>query len=82
MSPRQRLQALLSIPERERTDAQWEELNELEIGLASGNHRQAVEPAASRRNSVTGGSPKGSAGAQARKPLKKFHKRPPGKGTR
>ena len=31
ISPRQRLQALLAIPERQRTDAQWDELIELEV---------------------------------------------------
>ena len=35
-SPRQRLQALLAIPESRRTDAEWDEINELEIALASG----------------------------------------------
>jgi hypothetical protein len=36
-SPRARLQALLAIPERQRTDAEWDELNEIEILLAVGN---------------------------------------------
>ena len=31
ISPRRRQQELLAIPERLRTDAQWDELNELEI---------------------------------------------------
>lgn len=35
--PRRRLRELLSIPERDRTDAQWDEINELEIQLAPGN---------------------------------------------
>ena len=35
-SPRQRLQTLLAIPEAKRTDAEWDEINELEIALASG----------------------------------------------
>jgi len=34
--PRQRLQTLLAIPESRRTDAEWDEINELEIMLASG----------------------------------------------
>lgn len=34
---RQRLRELLSTPERERTDAQWDEIIELEIRLAPGN---------------------------------------------
>ena len=36
-SPRTRLQQLLAIPERQRTDAEWDELNEIEILLAVGN---------------------------------------------
>ena len=34
---RQRLREMLSVPERERTDAQWDEIIELEIRLAPGN---------------------------------------------
>lgn len=34
---RQKLREMLSIPERERTDAQWDEIIELEIRLAPGN---------------------------------------------
>jgi hypothetical protein len=75
MSPRQRLQALLSIPDKERTEAQWEELNELEIGLASSNQQKTAEHAVSRDNSVTAGPAKPSAGAQVRKPFKKFRKK-------
>ena len=37
VSPRRRLQELLSIPDSQRTDEQWDELNELEIKLAPGN---------------------------------------------
>ena len=35
--PRRRLRELLSIPERDRTDAQWDEIVELEIQTAPGN---------------------------------------------
>ncbi len=35
--PRKRLKYLLSIPERERSDEQWDEIIELEIQLAPGN---------------------------------------------
>jgi hypothetical protein len=34
---RARLQTLLNIPERQRTDAEWDEIHELEIVLAPGN---------------------------------------------
>ncbi len=46
VSPRQRLQELLAIPEGQRTEAQWDELNELEIKLASSNRQQAPEQGA------------------------------------
>lgn len=35
--PRRRLQELLAISDRDRTDAQWDELVELEIQMAPGN---------------------------------------------
>ncbi|HZV55123.1 MAG TPA: hypothetical protein VFF82_09305 [Rhodocyclaceae bacterium] len=37
IDPRRRLRELLSVPERDRTDEQWDEINELEIQLAPGN---------------------------------------------
>ena len=36
-NPRSRLQALLAIPDNQRTEEQWDELHELEITLAPGN---------------------------------------------
>jgi hypothetical protein len=83
ISPRARLQELLAIPDRNRTDAEWDELNELEIALASGNRPGAPDPQ-SRQNhqrqnagaghSQGGGRPQG----QNKSPGggKKFHKRP------
>jgi hypothetical protein len=44
ISPRARMQELLRIPERLRTDAQWDELIELEILLAPGNRAGAPLP--------------------------------------
>jgi hypothetical protein len=79
MSPRQRLQALLAIPERQRTDAQWDELIELEIMLAPGN-REGAPPPGARRNPGPGpgGHPnKPGGGPHGKKSGKKFHKRPP-----
>lgn len=35
--PRRRIRELLSIPDRDRTDDEWDELNELEIQTAPGN---------------------------------------------
>ena len=41
---RARLRELLAIPDRDRTDAEWDELNELEILLAPGNREGARDP--------------------------------------
>ena len=43
-SPRRRLQELLAIPDNQRSDAEWDELNELEISLAPGNREGAPDP--------------------------------------
>jgi|GEM_PF-669127 len=37
LDPRRRIRELLAIPDRDRTDAEWDELNELEIQTAPGN---------------------------------------------
>lgn len=81
MPPRRRLEALLSIPEKERTEAQWDELNELEIGLASGNRPETAAHAASRGTPATASLPRPGGGAQGKRPFKKFRKRPPNRGT-
>ena len=62
VSPRQRLQELLAIPEGQRTDAQWDELNELEIKLASGNRQDAPGQGARRNAPITAGNPKPGGG--------------------
>lgn len=41
---RRRLRELLSVPERDRTDEQWDEIIELEIQLAPGNRISGNEP--------------------------------------
>ena len=41
VSPRARMQELLAVPENQRTEEQWDELNELEIMLAPGNREGA-----------------------------------------
>ena len=83
-SPRRRLQELLAIPERQRTDAEWDEINELEIKLASANRETSPELGARReapssnnnprRNRPGGGQPGG--GQPGRKSSRKFHKKP------
>src|SRR3954463_15172481 len=74
VSPRLRLQELLAIPERERTDSQWDELNELEIMLASGN-RERAEPGAAQNVSSPGGRPKNMGKPHGKNPMKKFHRK-------
>ena len=80
-SPRARLQALLAIPERQRTDEQWDELNDLEIKLASVNRQGAPMPNAQRpgggpgpRNDQRRG---GGGGGRNNEQRKKFHGRRP-----
>lgn len=69
--PRRRLRELLSVPERDRTDAQWDEIVELEIQLAPGN-RIAPGPAGGGGGSGGGG---GGGGGHGRQPQgqKKAH---------
>ncbi len=86
ISPRRRLQALLAIPDSERTEAQWDELNELEIMFAPGNRidsgseRSPVERGVGERSARrgAGGAKTQPAGAapQAKKPFRRFHKKP------
>ena len=87
VSPRQRMQELLAIPDRNRTDAEWDELNELEIALASGNRPGAPDPQQRRSMGVMtsgqqpkmgGGRPQGKnqGGGGSGGGGKKFHKRP------
>lgn len=73
---RQRLKALLAIPDSERTEAQWDEIIELEIALAPGNREDI--PADSRRKSKRASAQaKSPSAGRSKKPFKKFHKRPP-----
>ena len=80
ISPRRRLQELLAIPDNQRTDAQWDELNELEIKLAPGN-RESSDNGGNRGTQVTPGAhqnrnqPRGN--PQGKRLARKFHKRTP-----
>ena len=80
-SPRQRLQALLAVPEKQRTDEQWDEIIELEIVLAPGNREGAPDPNVRRNAGAPGGhqKPGGGGGQHGKKQMKRFHKRPPRK---
>lgn len=55
--PPARLQALQAIPVSKRTDAEWDELNELEILLASGNRQAAPEQGARKNPQGPGAGP-------------------------
>jgi hypothetical protein len=81
ISPRLRLQALLAIPDRQRTDAEWDELNELEIKLASSNREGTPEQGARWNRPATGGQPQPSSGPHDRRPGKRFHPRPQKRNT-
>lgn len=71
---RRRLRELLSVPERDRTDEQWDEIIELEIQLAPGNRISGNEPhggGGQGRNPMShgksGGGGAGGAGGQQQK---------------
>ena len=75
---RHRLKELLAIPERLRTDAQWDELNELEIALTSVNREKAPEQGARGNAAAPADHPKPSGGgAPGKKQFRKLHRRPP-----
>jgi hypothetical protein len=78
ISPHRRLQELLAIPEGQRTDAQWDEIHELEIRLSSANREQTLEQGARRNTLATAARhPKSGGAAQGKKPFTKVHKRRP-----
>jgi hypothetical protein len=73
---RARLRELLDIPDRDRTDEQWDELNELEISLAQGNRQGAAQPSQQRDNRQQmqpGQKPKGPNNPS--QPIKRFNRK-------
>jgi hypothetical protein len=77
-SPRSRLQELLAIPESRRTDAEWDEMHELEIKLSSANRGQSPDQGARRDTPATTGHPRPPGGGSGKKPFHKgHHKRGP-----
>lgn len=64
---RRRLRELLSVPERDRTDEQWDEIIELEIQLAPGNRISPNEAAGGGHHGAKAGGGNGGAGAQQKK---------------
>ncbi|MGH8688489.1 MAG: hypothetical protein ACREVQ_12360 [Burkholderiales bacterium] len=81
---RARMRELLAIPDRERSDAEWDELNELEIMMAV-TSRQAMPRADPPGGNGQGNRPRhgggggGGGGGQQHpgNPGRKFHNRPP-----
>ncbi len=82
--PRRRLRELLAIPERERTDALWDEIVSLEIQLAPGNRAPSTQAESGRRQEPGRPQEPGRRPEQVRrqeprsdaKPAKRFFKRP------
>jgi hypothetical protein len=74
VSPRARLQQLLAIPERQRTDAQWDELNELEIMLAGGN-REGAQGGRGNPQSGMHSRPGGGGQHHGKNSSRQFHQR-------
>ena len=74
---RRRLRDLLSIPERDRTDEQWDEIIELEIQLAPGNRVSGNEPLGGNpgRSNMQHGKPGGNTGGGPGQPQKKHRPR-------
>jgi hypothetical protein len=87
VSPRRRMQELLAIPDSQRTEAQWDELNELEIKLAPGNREPGNREPGNREDNFDQGPPRNvqqpsgrgepRGGPGGKRPARKFHKRPP-----
>jgi hypothetical protein len=82
---RARIKELLAIPDRERSDAEWDELNELEIMMAVSSRQAMPRPDMPRGGNGGGGQggnrPRhgggGNGGQHPNNPNRKFHNRPP-----
>ncbi len=68
LDSRRRLRELLSVPERDRSDEQWDEIIELEIQLAPGNRLSGQEIAGAGGNpNASHGRAPGPGGQQQKK---------------
>jgi hypothetical protein len=71
-----RLRELLAIPERDRSDAVWDEIIELEISLAPGNRAAGPQGDGGRRHDPgRGPQPSGGGGRPGRGAFKKSRRR-------
>jgi len=75
LTPRQRLERLLAIPERQRTDAEWDEINLLEIELASANRLDAPRQDRPPGTQASPGQPRRGGGPPGEKRFRKFRKK-------
>jgi hypothetical protein len=79
--PRRRLQELQAIPERLRTEAEWDELHELEISLAPGNRADGAPPLPRPANPPNPDRPRSrhisGEGGEGRKTFRKRRPKPP-----
>jgi len=80
ISPRRRLQELLAIPDKQRTEAEWDELVELEISMAPGNREDGQDRRPRPMPQANNGNPKSNDGGPPKKHFRKFHKKPPKPG--
>ncbi|HWS14500.1 MAG TPA: hypothetical protein VN279_16980 [Rhodocyclaceae bacterium] len=71
---RRRLKELLAVPERDRTDAQWDELAELELQLAPGNRIESARRADAPAIPQPARAPSRGHGPSQRPPGKKSRK--------
>jgi hypothetical protein len=60
--PRRRLQELRAIPDGQRSEAEWDELHELEISLAPGNRADGAPPRGDFSPPRGDGPPRGEGG--------------------
>lgn len=82
IDPRQRLRELLAVPERDRTDAQWDELVELEIQTAPGNRLSQPQGDPGRRQGpqTEPGRRQGASSEPGRRPQGPRQGQRPGQG--
>jgi len=73
---RRRLRELLSVPERDRTDEQWDEIIELEIQLAPGNRASPADQGGVQGN-AGGGHNKPSGAPKKHRPRSNNNNRRP-----
>jgi len=72
---RRRLRELLFVPERDRTDEQWDEIIELEIQLAPGNRVSPTDQSGGGPGNAGGGHGKPAGAAKKHRPRSNNNRR-------